>query len=731
MIPDSSSVSRSLALGFVIARFLAAILLALAPLYLVLSSTSLSVNGMAVSADGYLLVERGFQVTPLLAALSVTIAIGLVDEMIVGKGCTRSFIIRSALTVGAAIILALAFAFASFAMIAILILTNGGAVFFPALPGLFLAFAFDLFLVMVFVLFLHSLTRRWYVTLGSLFIYAVLVIAIGTMSGGVDLIGFGTTPPVMVTGHSKEAIGTEAAWSWRIYWTLFAGAMLAYILAFGQYRSAAISNTGEPSPTSSKTRSLSFTAIATLVGLAVFTGYQLSLRKADVADRYQQGDEGLAEALEIGEPRPRLDRFSIELDIRSDARSALIAGHAELTNAGTEPITRIYLEKAQLLVLEDVSSDRIAKVRQGPRGRMVELRLKSALNSGESMRVAWHGEVDGSDPFDTPARIAVMPDAFFLNAATMLPLPRRASCFVGPKSKECRDGENYLLGDPALGEIKVSARSDLLVPGARRGADRNSKTEWVIEVSGRNLASFYVSGAQYRKYSIPGSSRHPAISIFAAPYSETDPEMIGRFAAEEFAALANSLCPLEIRDFWIAEVPPRLIDAAAYADGTIVSERFLGRRSREGRGLSEVTKMILGHEIGHQWIGFSLVPETGDGLALALEALTQTLALERSIERGDATREAIIQRERQLVRRARQLTGKNHEGLAAMEVTDWRAYHEVPVRLLTVAEANGQNMTAAIKKETCGTASQPPAELFERVIEELGISFDQLENDTM
>lgn len=108
MMPDSSSVSRSLVLGFTIARFLAAILLALAPLYLVLSSTSLSVNGMAVSADGYLLVERGFQVTPLLAALSITIAIGLVDEMIVGKGPERSFIVRSALTIGAAIILAIA-----------------------------------------------------------------------------------------------------------------------------------------------------------------------------------------------------------------------------------------------------------------------------------------------------------------------------------------------------------------------------------------------------------------------------------------------------------------------------------------------------------------------------------------------------------------------------------------------------------------------------------------------
>ncbi len=82
-------------------------------------------------------------------------------------------------------------------------------------------------------LFIHAFARTLWLSFLILIAYLLLVGLFGGAVGDLALIGYGTTPPVVATGHDAVPVGFKAAMYWRFYWLSIGLAMWVLLTFYG------------------------------------------------------------------------------------------------------------------------------------------------------------------------------------------------------------------------------------------------------------------------------------------------------------------------------------------------------------------------------------------------------------------------------------------------------------------------------------------------------------------
>ena len=178
--------------------------------------------GLPAAIDPVASTDPLLQICPLLAAL-----LGLPLAAMAYRGHVRAAAGDRPAAVIAALF-RLATVLAGFA-------AGGAPTGFSSAPCILMGYAVDLWLLAMLGLFIHAFARTLWLSFLILIAYLLLVRLFGGAVGDLALIGYGTTPPVVATGHDAVPVGFEAAMYWRLYW-LSIGLAMWVLLTFYDHR---------------------------------------------------------------------------------------------------------------------------------------------------------------------------------------------------------------------------------------------------------------------------------------------------------------------------------------------------------------------------------------------------------------------------------------------------------------------------------------------------------------
>jgi len=641
---------------------------------------------LAMSAPLAMLLDLMMQLSGWVAMLGALCIAGCIDRQI-SRHCTPAQPLRLfSYLLAAALCMTATFWLCSY--LAMRAVSSQAA---PASASwIWSGYAFDLFTLMLFAQFIHALTRRWYWSLLIFALYVCFIVGVGARWADIELIGFATTPPVTLSGYSSVPVGTEAAWLTRLYWGSIA-IMLTLLLTFFDRRPQPLLAWHQPAnPAFARTGAACISVVA---GVAILTALTIDAGKATVALRYPAGTDVLPHGAEALAARASVTSFSISIDAPARVRSVAVQGTLQLTNRTGQPLRDIALEKAQLLHIGKLTTDRSAKVFSGPAGRLLLLQLQQPLAPGDQLQVHYQGQIKAQDIFDKQARTAVMDEAFFLTSAAVLPLPKNSACFAASMDKKrCDAGENYLQSDAASGRVLVTVPAGLQVAAARKVASSGGRDQYELAVPSKALSHFLVAAAKFRHSTTSGE--HP-VEIFSAPDGHSPAGQIAAYVAGEIGFYAANWQPLTTDSYWLVETPANFIQAVAYFGGAAISETVLSIRASDATTPAAASKMVLSHELAHQWWGFTLVPAKGPGDAFVLESVAQFSATDRLRAQGLLSRAQIIATEQNNVQRALAAGSATSTPLRLIRQPGWQAYHAGPWLLAQLDDdEHGQLMSA-------------------------------------
>jgi len=646
------------------------------------------VYGFATPLDRLTAVQILSGACPILSAAAGLFILGSFDRALTrsiapcsGSPGAAARLIAGLL--GISVSLAIGFTLVSYAVLNGVLLLQGS----PALPSGSWRTALDLLadLTLIFILlqFIVSITRRWYASVLIFALYVFFVLYFGSHVGSADLIGFGTTFRVQPTLYQDSSVGAEAAWLGRAYWASIA-AVMATVLAGFDRRPAPLLAFRAPFAVGSKGRWRTAPFLIGAICLASAFGVFLTGAKADTARRYDPVQQPASIASGSNERLVGTGAM-VRVDVRPAERTVGISGSIALTNATDGPISTVALEKAPVLRVQKIAAEgaEIEDRRIGP--AFLVLTLRRPLPPHSNLTIHYRGLIDARDPFDSAAGLAVMREAVFLGTASILPLPRRPGCLTpsAAGTARCTMAENYLLSDPMPVSVHIEAPADMRFVDAEKIGATQGRTVWRQHVGPGGLANILVAGARFRTSVFQDPSSGVVVTAFLAPHSAISASDVARFAAGEIAQYERWWPRLARRTYWIVEVPSDWTDAISYEGGAAVSERYLESRVRGSGDLAMTAKMVVSHEIAHQWWGYAMVPAKLPGSAFVTESLAQFGALERLRQMRLITDEALIAQVRSNVRRGEKLDPRTG-ALGRMESGDWRAYYEGPLALTMI-----------------------------------------------
>lgn len=667
--------------------------------------------GLPAAVDPVASTDALMQACPLLAAILGLPLAAMAYRGYVHAGSDRPAVVLLRAGVAAVVIAAmflLATVSAGFA-------AGGAPTGFSGAAHILLGYALDLWMLAMLGLFIHAFARRLWLSWSVLIVYLALVVLFGGSVVDIALIGFGTTLPVVATGHDAMPVGYEAAMYWRLYWLTIALAMWI-LLAFYGHRP----QRGDDAPSTPAQRPrLGLALSAALLVAAALIGFDLNARKAAVAHRYAAHPEALPQDSNHPLLRAELERFDLKLDAtRTQARRIALSGTLTVRNTTDVPLSDLVFQTAPLLQVSRFAPAQAHVLSRFPQA--LRLRLREPLPPGASMPIFYAGTVDASDPFDRIARAAVMPDAFFLPSGVLLPFPRKAGCLgAAAETQPCTRGENYRLNDPAVGRIAVRTRPGIIVPGA---AGPSADGTQIVEIAGGAPVNTVIAGARFRRFTQTRDG--VAVEVFLAPRSQSRGRALAAYAHAELRAYGQlwSL-PDAARRWRLVETPADFGEAVAFAGGAAIGEQHLRRAAPGTQESAGTTRMILSHEIAHQWWGMSVVPLQAPGAALVLESFPQFAALQRMHARGILPLARGAEIETRNARRAIERLRPQPRPLAEIGKSGWEAYHAGPAMLADLdALGDGrlmQSLGAAYRATTGGDAVREvaPSAVLEALIE--------------
>ncbi len=575
-----------------------------------------------------------------------------------------------------------------------------------------IGFATDLLLVFIFLQFLQALTRRWLISVGIFILYAAAVIAAGSQTD-VKLFGFGSTQNLLLTFATRHAIGLEAAWLYRLYWALIAAAMLCLLAGFDERTKSILWSLRHGERRRWKTALALLSALAAGCA-AIMVGTHLRAGQAAVEHAYEErissqafADSGL---------RATGVSANVDLTVRPDGGGIGIDGRILLRNDSGSPLSTLLFEKAPVLriVAARLSGNVGSSIDLD--SRFIVVRPSRPLLPGETTTLLYRGVVAPVNRLDLLARSVAMPDAFILTTAMFLPMPRKGTCVFGAANR-CV-GENYLLSDPLRGTVSLRAPPGVQIASAGLSDVEYQGAQWRANIPSASMANLLVAGGRFRTAVVRDAASGFTSTTYAAAYSVVNPRCVAGYAQEELAAYSRLWRPLPQSTFQVIEMPSYWGQTLALHAGVAMSERYL-RSGSPSDCLSVSTRMVLSHELAHQWWGYWIVPAKKPGSALVLESFAQIAALERLEQRHILTRKQIMKLMEELTA-ASEPAERGQPPLRSIVKADERAYYAGPMALLKAERGEWRVLDtfALVLRE--GTPHTPdfadPADVIDRFI---------------
>ncbi|QAY78398.1 hypothetical protein [Sphingosinicella sp. BN140058] len=656
------------------------------------------------------------QSCPILAATAGLLLIGVLDRwltVLLGKGGLVAHPVAGPAAVCvAAAILALLFTGATMASFWA---ADGGAGARSTWRGgtdVWTGFVTDLFLVFVFLQFLHALTRRWPMTAFLFVLYAAAVIAAGPYVDA-RLFGFGSTPNLMLTFATRHAVGLEAAWLFRGYWALAAVAMVCLLAGLDDRTTSMLRGLRHAER---RGRARLFALVPALGAVIAMCWVAADLRNATaVVERtYAERDLGRSGLIEEPDRRPTAVAAKVAIDARQAGAGIRVDGVMLVRNDGASPLHSLLFEKAPVLRIVSAHLADPGQGRVESDARRIAVRMTRPLRPGATALLRYRGLLAPVNRLDVLARSVVMPDAFVLTTAMFLPLPRKASCMTDQPTG-CA-GENYQLSDRLYGTISVRAPAGLQIASAGLGGGAFRGSQWQAAIPPAALSNLLIAAGRFRIARLTDPGTGLIRTAYAAPYSLVSPGCVARYASDEIGAYSRLWRPLPPTAFDIIETPNHLNQTSAFYGAAAISERYL-RPSADC--LTVGTRLVLSHEIAHQWWGYSLVPEKKPGAPLVLESFAQAAALARLEQRRILSTSQISALLKDLTAPLLQDRGAAPP-LSGLVQTDERAYYEGPMVLLGAAGNSRQMLDAfgiVLRDEARQAApASDPAQVIDHII---------------
>ena len=240
----------------------------------------------------------------------------------------------------------------------------------------------------------------------------------------------------------------------------------------------------------------------------------------------------------------------------------------------------------------------------------------------------------------------------------------------------------------------MDAPAALTIVAGRRRLTAGARGHWQIDFPAQALGNVLIAASRFRTAPCGSECAKLAVTAFLAPYSVSDPATVQRYARQELNAYATFWHSAPSNRSWVAEMPENWSDAISYLGGAAINERLFDGSSL-GHSLSIPIKMVMSHEIAHQWWGYGVVPFKRPGSAFILESFSQFAALRRMQDQRLLT-PAFIYGNTQALSSMGRVSAPGHRlPLRSLTASDWQAYYEGPLMLMRAdAFAGGRLMTA-------------------------------------
>ncbi|MFN7397534.1 MAG: hypothetical protein ACK5SX_00390 [Sandaracinobacter sp.] len=562
----------------------------------------------------------------------------------------------------------------------------------PATFQILLALIFDLSIICVLAIFIHSICKKWILTVSVFIGYIGLVILLAQNHSDISFAGFGTSPQLEVTQVSADILNLQAGWLLRCYWGLIAAAMIVAL-----YLMRCLTDQAEPaaeqrrrSPNRTKPIPIGTVIPGSLImGLLVCAAI-LAIQIGDMQDRnaarYAQNDDRIqALAIEI-ESQPFLRRALLDVTLSGHDRVIAIKGRLSLENRGQQPIKTLFLSNAPTLLIQQAAIGG-EPLEQRAKGSTVSAwELPQHLAVGDTTLIDYTAVIDARNPFDIHSQRIVMSDAVFLTTDNLIPLPTNSACLRNTDGSTCAVGKPYTGIDAFSGEITVTAPSDIMVATAELVNKNSQNASWKLTFFEEALGNLLLAAANFRVTQCQVDCGRWDVTSYLAPYSQSTAEPINRYIAQELSAYTRVWGNPPSQSIWFVETPSRWEEAIAFNGGIAMGEHLIARQGAS-TALAHWSKMVLSHELAHLWWGYQVVPEKAAGSALVVEGFAQFAALARMRAQDILDYDQILDIADGFTAQGRALEKLSPKRLGSISEHNWRAYYEAPMMLTFVDRA--------------------------------------------
>lgn len=485
---------------------------------------------------------------------------------------------------------------------------------FASLPMSWANLAFDLLLVVTLACGVLTVAKGRWTAIAMMLAYIVAATLIGQFFGIIQFIGFGTTPHQVATQFSPVPLGSQVAWTWRLYWFALLALFLVWLM---------------PAPKgASKARFAGMGASAlAAIGLAWAGHSQMSTARAAVPF----ADTALPEGFDTIETRPKVESLTLNVDASRIGEKSDVEGTLTLLNDTGRPIRRILLEHGVSLKLAKLEGESIGDQWSAKSERLTGITLSSPMMPNHHMSIRFSGEISPQSPATYSRAQQQMEGGLFLPQGALFPLPRTTACALPPLAGmlQCGEGENYLLGDAISGEIRVVLPTGWKLAGADTAS---ADGQFAIHLDPKQRGNFMLVAAPYGVEEFAGTDDCPTLTVYLAASSQETAQKMRDTYCREWTQIAADFDLQPAKSQWIAEVPEHVALGLSLHNGILISERVL-----EGGPETALVRHVIAHEISHRLWGYIIAPEKLPGHQFVLEALPQYIALTNADAAADPT----------------------------------------------------------------------------------------------
>jgi len=565
----------------------------------------------------------------------------------------------------------------------------------------------DLILIFILLQFLHALSRKTFVTI-ALFVLYVIAVLLSATCVDTRFVGFGSTSELVLTLAEGRALGLEGAWYFRLYWALVALVLLCLQVGLDDRERSIVSFIRSQKFDIAKTKTpfiLAFIVISTISLVSA----KLHRWSSDIDITY--AEQSSPPLRSHDDARPTALYAQVSLDVRPSA--AGVTGRLSVRNDTPSLISHLIFEKAPVLRLTRaiIASDDRAHLTLT--SRFLSIQLSRPMRPGTTISLEYSGQIAPINPLDTLASTVVGNETFYLTTAMFLPLPWERGC-LSPASV-C-SGDNYQMTDAVAGRLMLRQVEGLHIASAGFVGINPSGHLWAADIMPSAIGHLLLAGAHFKVAMRRENSLGGTTTAFVAPYSTVNPALVANYASKEFLVYSRRWARLESSDINVVQTPTALGLTLAYKGGVAIGERYLRSGSRTD-GLSKGSRLVLSHELAHQWWGYEVMPQHAPGAPFVIESFAQAAALARLQEQGELTEKEVGHL---LHPSEAGLTASTaHSSLRLITLSDARAYYEGPAAILATGTASevldtlGRTERGPWRR---GPALTPPSEIVSRLI---------------